>query len=159
MQKWLFTVSAAALLWACGNNDTHADHKSKAFQKHDLSPVEALYKEVMEGHDVGMAKIGVLNKSKIAVQQLLDSIQTNRLKVDTSYTNALQRSISSLEDAYKSMFDWMDYFKADSASDDETKRMQYLESEKQAVIIVKDKILNSIRQADSLLSEKVNSLK
>lgn len=75
-------------------------------------------------------------------------------KQDQSYLQTLTTLKDELANADKAMNDWMDGYKDDSAKGNESLRIQYLESEKDKVTIVKDMILHSMQRADSLLGKK-----
>lgn len=110
---------------------------------------DSLYHDVMQGHDVGMAKIGKVRKYIDQTQKAIDSI--NKLpKPDESYKRTLITLNDDLKTADSGMYAWMDKFRPDTLTDNKTLRIQYLESEKQKVEIVKENILNSLNRADSL---------
>lgn len=157
MKKLILLSSICFIFWACGNNE---DPKSKAYDQSNLSADEQLYKEVIEGHDVGMAKINTINKTKAQLVRMLDSIETNKVKISAEMKAGLNKAIADLDEANKAMFKWMEEFKVDSAADDVKKRIAYLTSEKVSVTIVKDKILNGLAYADSVtaafLSKKLD---
>lgn len=115
---------------------------------------DSLYHEVMQGHDIGMAKMGKLKRHLKEIQQELDSL--NKLpatKIDEDYQQTLIDLQEELNYADYSMFTWMGEFKADSAKDDKAKRLAYLESEKIKVEKVKEYILTGLQRADSLLKK------
>lgn len=115
---------------------------------------DSLYHDVMQGHDIGMAKIGKLKKHLKQVQDELDSLnKLPRVKIDRNYQHALIDLQEDLNYADYSMFTWMDEFEADSAKDDKSKRLAYLESERIKVEKVKENILTSVQRADSLLTK------
>lgn len=116
---------------------------------------DSLYHDVMEGHDVGMAKIGQLKKQLTRVEQYLDSMnKSSTQKSDLQYKQALLNLKEDLSYADNAMFKWMDEFDVDSAKHDKTARITYLESEKLKVTKVRDNILNSLKKADSLLDKR-----
>ena len=147
----LFIVMACCFTVAC--NERAADTPRKdGFSDKPVSRVDSLHHDVMEGHDIGMAKIGRLRKYMAQVQQQLDSL--NKLPVkqqDKQYQQALITLHQQLQDADKGMNTWMKEYEDDSAKDNETLRIQYLQAEKEKVNAVKVRILQSIHRADSLL--------
>lgn len=115
---------------------------------------DSLYHEVMEGHDVGMAKMGQLRDRQKRIQRSLDSIKKlSAQKVNPVLKQALLTVQEELSYADTAMFKWMEEFNVDSARDDKTTRIAYLESEKMKVVKVRDNILNSLKRADSLLNK------
>lgn len=134
-------VAIASLAIACGDQDT-PDKKAKAASLQD---------EVVEGHDVGMAKMLKLKRTRDTVDQKLDSLRNvPAAKIDSAYSHMLQQVRDQLIDAEAHMNNWMENFKLDSASDNLDARIKYLEGEKAEVTVVRDKILNSLQRADSL---------
>ena len=149
----LFIALTCLFLGAC-NNEPAATTRKDGFSNQPVSKEDSLHKEVMDGHDVGMAKIGRLRKYLAQVQQQLDSI--NKLPVkqqDKQYQQALAALQQELANADKEMNTWMEEYKDDSAKGNEALRIQYLQAEKEKVDIVKRQIFESIRRADSLLSK------
>lgn len=140
-------------LVACNDQsaDDAAANRKDGYTKVANNKEDSLYNEVIEGHDVGMARMGKLRKYSGSVQQALDSIA--KLPASAANTNlkqALQELHTELQQAQQGMNAWMETFNPDSASGDKTVRIQYLESEKIKVTVVKERILNSLQKADSL---------
>jgi len=138
---------------ACKNNSTDLSERKDGYTPVLKTKVDSLFHEVMQGHDAGMAKMNRLRKYLTQVKQQLDSISKLRpAKINQSYRQSLQKLKEKLEYSENAMFTWMEEFKADSAKDNEEQRLLYLEAEKRKVTKVRDHILNSLQQADSLLS-------
>jgi len=112
------------------------------------SPVDSLFHEVMDGHDAGMAKVGRLRKYSQQLAHQIDSI--TKSSNSSSNITELQRVKDSLDRAHAAMFEWMDGFKADTLTASTDRRMQYLQAQKTSVLLVRDRIMNSIRLYDSL---------
>ncbi len=113
---------------------------------------DSLFNQVLEGHDVGMAKYGKLKRSIAEVGRLLDSL--NNLpeeKLDPLYRKDLMDLQQELNGALKGMDDWMTGFVMDSAKDNPDQRIKYLESERDKVTKVREDILNSLQRADTVL--------
>lgn len=147
----LFIAIAALLIMACNNAATDTP-RTDGFSDKTLTKEDSLHKEVMDGHDVGMAKMGRIRKYLTQVQQQLDSI--NKLPVkqeNTQYVQALSALQQELKDAEMGMNTWMEEYQDDSAQNNESLRIQYLQAEKEKVQAVKTRILQSLQHADSLL--------
>lgn len=154
MKNLILLSSFCLLLLSCGNNaEDHSQHKSKAYDKSNLSEHEQLRQEVIEGHDVGMAKISTLNKTKEQLIRIMDSLESNKVKISEELKSSMQKAVADLDDAYKSMFKWMEEYKDDSAMNDIKVRMEYLTNEKVIIENVKEKIFTSLAFADSILAE------
>ncbi len=143
MRLKFLAITLMAFSFACNNAET----TDKPNPKED-----SLFNQVLEGHDVGMAKYGQLKRSISEVGRLLDSL--NKLpeeKLDPLYRKELMDLHQDLNDALKGMDDWMTSFVMDSAKDNPDQRIKYLESEKEKVTKVREDILTSLQRADSLL--------
>ena len=136
--------------FSCGD-PTH-EERTDGYSDKPKTKKDSLYHEVMEGHDIGMAKMGKLKKAITAVDQKLDSLgRQAKSAANESDRRSLIKLKEELEYADHAMFQWMEEFNLDSAINDDKKRIDYLESEKVKVIKVRDHILNSLSRADSLL--------
>ena len=143
-------IAIASLAIACSDGGSKVEEAANGKKAQE----DSLYSAVMEGHDVGMAKMGKLKRSLTQVQQKLDSVaKLPAAKIDTIYRNTLLSVQTALTDAEGHMNNWMDNFKLDSAKDNTELRIKYLEGEKATVAVVRDKILNSLQRADSLLRQ------
>ena len=141
-------------LLACGNENAHEEHQRKdGYTKVLKTRQDSLYNEVMQGHDVGMAKMGKISRLINAVRSTLDSLAAGqKQKVSASHHAALEKVLIDLRQAETGMYKWMEEFKLDSASGDSEKRETYLLSERSRVNKVRDDILFTIATADSLLA-------
>lgn len=139
-------IAFASLAIACGQGANSGVDK-KAVE-------DSLFNAVEEGHNVGMAKMVKLRRSREQMQLRLDSIgKLPAAKIDTVYRNTLLSVQQDLNDAETHMDLWMTNFKYDSAKDNIDLRIKYLEGEKVIVTKVRDKILNGLQRADSILRQ------
>jgi paraquat-inducible protein B len=147
----LFIAIATLFTIACNNNPTDTP-RTDGFSTKPQTKEDSLHHQVMEGHDVGMAKMGRLRKYLAQIQQQTDSL--NKLPVkqqDKQYLQALAALQQDLKNAENRMNTWMEEYKDDSAKTNETLRIQYLEKEIEKVNQVKTQILQTLQRADSLL--------
>lgn len=150
----LFIVIATLSAIACNDQATDTPRKN-AYSDKPVSKADSLRQEVMEGHDVGMAKTINIKRNIIQVQQKLDSLNKLPAKQqDKQYQQALMALHDALKRADEAMTTWMIEYKDDTLKDNETLRIQYLESEKVKVNTVKTQILESLQHADSLLKSR-----
>lgn len=149
----MLLVFAGITLIACNDaGRKESSDRKDGFSDKPVTKGDSLYQEVMDGHDIGMAKMGKLNKYSIEVQRLLDSL--GKLKApDAALRTRLQSLQKDLHEAQEGMNGWMEGFNTDSASAAETLRIPYLEREKAKVEQVKSNILTSLQRADSLLKK------
>jgi len=153
MHRLLIGLIITGIL-ACNDQADTATERKNGFTPEIKTKEDSLYHDVMEGHDVGMAKIGKVRKYLDQSQQALDSI--NKLpaaKTDTTYRRALTNLHEDLKYADYSMNAWMEEFKVDSGTGNNELRIQYLQSEKEKVNKVKEHILRSLQRADSLFKK------
>ena len=140
------------IIAACGEETTS--------RKDGFTPVlntreDSLFHEVMEGHDIGMARMSKITKYLNQIQKALDSItKLPAAKIDENYQQTLIDLQEDLNYAEYGMNTWMEEFKIDSAKENSEKRIQYLESEKLKVVKVKEAILESLQRADSIFIKK-----
>jgi hypothetical protein len=142
-------VSYIIVVGGCNNNNTTStDEKGKA---------DSLFREVMDGHNVGMAKMHEIEKAKTRATSLIDSLgklpQAAR-EASAQLKARLDTLVKDLDYADFAMNKWMEEFKFDSAKNDLTLRIPYLENERMKVTRVKEAILSSLGQADTLLRKK-----
>jgi Zn-dependent M32 family carboxypeptidase len=145
---FFFTAFASLVLVSCGNNET-----AKARPR---TLTDSLFKEVMDGHDVGMAKMRKLTQAQQQTQVIIDSISKLPAKAKQAaapYLAQLDSLKKKLEYAEFAMNKWMDEINIDSANDDTQKRVKYLTEERDKVNKVKEVILSSLAKADSLLKK------
>ncbi|MFT3826447.1 MAG: viral A-type inclusion protein [Chitinophagaceae bacterium] len=154
MKQWLL-IGVCAMVVACGDNaQNDADVRKDGFTPVLKTKEDSLYHEVMEGHDVGMAKMNKLMQAGKDVKQALDSLgKLPAKKIDTTFRNALAGLQQKLSYAEFSMDTWMQEFKIDSGKGNPELRLQYLEAERDKVTTVKKNILESLQLADSLLKK------
>jgi hypothetical protein len=118
---------------------------------------DSLLDEVMEGHNMGMAKMSKLNEAKNAIQQVLDSISrlsTNLQKSSAQYKMQLDSVFNRLTVANYAMEKWMSEFNMDSSLNNTEQRIKYLESEKIKISNVKDAMISGLQKADSVLKKR-----
>ena len=145
----MLTGLALALISCGGDSSNQKSPESKL--------ADSLYKDVMNGHDVGMAKMGRLTRAEQATRRLLDSIKNLPAKAQQAAEplriklDSLQKDLSYAEFA---MNKWMEEFNIDSALNQLDQRVEYLKSEKIKVSKVKESILNGLEKADSVLKDK-----
>jgi hypothetical protein len=139
----------AALACSCNNSTKQDPEKLKAKS-------DSLYEEVMDGHNIGMAKQSRLKALKQHAQNMLDSISKLPAAAQSAlspYKSRLDSLIADLDNSWNGMEQWMDDFKIDSAENNLEQRIRYLADEKLRVGKVKDAILGSLAKADSLLKK------
>ena len=138
--------------FACGNanhNQTHEEHNASIPKT--LS--DSLYKLVMEGHDVSMAKMGEIVRLKKEISQQKDSIAKLKTK-DKEKLTGLDTVFNHLVYAEKLMNKWMDDFNPDKAGATEEQKVSYFKKEQEKIDTVNVHIINSIDAAKKITAAK-----
>ena len=152
MKKLAFCTMVLPVIFAmsCGNDGEQT--------KRSKTQVDSLLDDVLEGHNIGMAKLGKLTRAEQTTKRLLDSIAKLPEKTRQA-AEPLKVKLDSLKSdlsyAEFAMNKWMDEFNVDSAIDNAKERIKYLEDEKLKVTKIKEAILSSLQKADSLLKVKI----
>ncbi|RYG30144.1 MAG: hypothetical protein EOO01_37175 [Chitinophagaceae bacterium] len=138
---------------ACTDQPSDDTSRKDGFTKTLKTRGDTLYHEVMEGHDVGMAKMGQISGYIKKVKASIDSLEKQK-SPDQKKLEVLKSVAADLNQADYSMNRWMEEFKIDSAKNNETVRLTYLEAERDKIARVKERILGSLQRADSLFQTK-----
>ncbi len=155
MRKIIFPLIAFTCLamTACKESS-----KKNTTKEEVLTPADSLMKEVNEGHDAVMPKMGKVRGAQKEIQRLLDSIATLPAKAQqgaASLKSRLELLVNDLNYADFAMDKWMTEFNRDSALNDMQQRIKYLADEKLKVNKVKEAVLTGLARADSLLKAKL----
>lgn len=157
MKKFIFCFGALITICLVACNDAANGHKGHGPGNEPKTQADSLMSDVMDGHNIGMAKMGKLTRAEQTTRRLLDSIAKLPAKARQAAEplktklDSLQKDLSYAEFA---MNKWMEEFNMDSAVNDAKQRIEYLGSEKLKVTKVKEAILNSLEKADSLIKDK-----
>jgi len=154
--KQIFPLAVVfSVVFAFSCNENHNGHSRDGESK---TRTDSLLNDVMDGHNIGMAKMGRLTRAEQTTRRLLDSIAKLPVKARQA-AEPLQGKLDSLQKelsyAEFAMNKWMDEFNVDSAVDNAKDRINYLEEEKLKVTKVKEAILGSLQKADSLLKDRI----
>ncbi|HKZ67819.1 MAG TPA: hypothetical protein VJ111_15745 [Chitinophagaceae bacterium] len=157
MKKVFVSFVFISIVCIISCNDSKTNHSGHKKNNEPKTQTDSLMKDVMDGHNIGMAKMGKLTRAEQTTRRLLDSIEKLPIKARQAATplkvklDSLQKDLSYAEFA---MNKWMEEFNMDSAVNDVQERINYLRSEKLKVSKVKEAILGSLQKADSILKEK-----
>ena len=152
MKKIFLLVSVVSILCSGCNNEVK-DNSAENLEK----VADSLFKKVMVGHDVGMAKDYALEKAIGRTQAAIDSINLLPLKTRNEaagYKQQLDSLMKDLSYADFAMDKWMKEMNWEPGSIEVNERIKYLELEKIKVDKVSEAILTSLARADSLLKRK-----
>ena len=154
----LFLLSSVIIMSGCNNsNNNRSSDQDTTQPKSKEAIADSLYDDVMDGHNVGMAKFVTLQKARAEANRLIDSLQklpAQAKQAAAPYKARLDSLVADLQYAEDAMNKWMDNFNLDSAKNDIEKRIQYLADEKVRVNKVRDAILESLQSADTLIKSR-----
>jgi hypothetical protein len=156
MKRTAWLTVLTLLFIACNNsgNKSLTDADSVNNNKPVKANSDSLMAEVMEDHNIGMAKMSRINESQKKIQRAIDSVAKLPPDVQansSAYKMLLDSTLSRLKYANEAMDKWMEEFNMDSASNNEDKRIEYLRAEKTKISKVKDVMISSLQKADSIL--------
>jgi hypothetical protein len=150
-------VAGIFVFIACNNSDKKQEDHSRHTTDVPKTQEDSLYADVMDGHNVGMAKMGKIRAMQNEVKRVLDSIATLPAKAKQAAAPLkakLDSVTADLSYAEMAMDKWMTEFNMDSAKNNIEQRIKYLTDEKSKVGKVKAAILGGLQKADSLLKAK-----
>lgn len=148
MKTVFFLFASSFILLSCGNQ---GQGKSASRVLSD-----SLFRDVMDLHNIGMGKIPKITKLRTEVAQRIDSLKKLPVaarKAAAPYMVQLDSLSKQLEVAEVKMNTWMTEFKTDSANNATEQWIRYLRDEKEKVGLVKELILSSLKNADTLLKK------
>ncbi|MBK6936689.1 MAG: lipoprotein [Chitinophagaceae bacterium] len=157
MKRLIFPFIILFILAACNNDKNHDGH-SHGSKEVPKTQADSLMTEVMDGHDVGMAKYGRLKEVEKQIKAAIDSVTKLPSKAQAAaapYKVQLDSVGKDIRSAIVAMDTWMQEFNMDSAVDNMEQRIKYLTDEKLKVGKVKEAILGSLQKADSLFKAKL----
>jgi len=148
--KQISKLLTLLLLMACNNSGTKSNDEVK-------TKTDSLRGEVMEAHNIGMAKMEKISEAQKKVQHAMDSISklpANLQKQSVGYKMQLDSILGRLKYSDYAMNQWMEEFNMDSEANNTERQIKYMESEKIKISKVKDAMISSLQKADSLLKAK-----
>ncbi|MFP4090031.1 MAG: hypothetical protein ACLFUB_08635 [Cyclobacteriaceae bacterium] len=151
-----FFLLPAFLIFLAACQEPATDKNSASATEESLSPEEAqedsLFKEMMSIHDEVMPKMDNIMRLKRSLRQKIDSLQQTQTQTNIP-TDSLQQLVQDLEEADDAMMNWMrsNDFEFEGMSHEEI--MEELRTERENIIVVREKMLNSIEQAQQALEQ------
>ena len=145
----VFITIAITMTVGCNNSSSN---KEPAV----TSVTDSLFDEVMKGHDAAMSKTNRISSLQKLVQRAIDSLDKLPSKMKRgaeTYKVRLDSLSAMLGGANADMDKWMQEFNMDSANNDQELRAKYLESEKEKIFKVREKMADALKIADSLLKK------
>jgi hypothetical protein len=146
--KHLLTAASVIILAACGTRGEHADHQDGSMT--DGNPNQALYDKVMDIHDEVMPKMEDIYRLKKELQEKIDG--TADMPLDRK--KELEDIISDLDSADHLMMDWMHHFNPLPDSVDQEAAREYLETEMEKVMKVRELTNEALDKAKSAGEKK-----
>lgn len=132
----LLIICASIVLINCSSKTEHSDHDPNQSDESAADANEALYDEVMKIHDEVMPKMNDIYKMK---EELKKQIADAPNMVDEK-REELEAKIANLEEASRSMMEWMREFNPPADSLGEETVREYLEGQLESVKKVRETI-------------------
>ena len=151
MKKIFSAIIFIALMMACNNSDSGTKKSAEEIK------ADSLEKDIDQLHGSAMGRNMQLRDVQKKVEAALDSISklpANLKSAASPYQSRLDSLLNRLKYADYAMETWMGEYKFDSFNNDVQKRMQYLESELSKIQKVKQAIVSSLQNADSVLKKE-----
>lgn len=148
MKGLVHLLLLAILLSGCGDAAKESSTNNNAAIP--VTSSDSLYRAVMEVHDVAMARMGEIIRSKARLQQRADSIKALK-EPDTAAVAALETAAKDLDYAEELMNEWMRAFDPDTAGETEAEMLAFYTKEKEKVDTVKAKIFRGLERSQELL--------
>lgn len=155
---FVLIIMVAIIAGACNGGNKKSNTGNANDNKMTQASTDSLEQEVMDGHNVAMAKYGKLKAMMKESQRLLDSIAALPAKTKQAadpLKTKLTGLLEDLQSAKANMDKWMDEYNMDSAVNNLELRIKYLTEERLKVSKIKEAILNGLQKADSLLKAKL----
>lgn len=152
--KNIVLVLAAISMFACDSsqqdNQAQQTYEETQLETQLETRQDSLLSEVMVIHDEVMPEMGRIYRLQKELTQVIDSLETEgtAAAIPVDSLKALSAQLKAADDA---MMNWMrsNDFQFEGMEQEEI--MEELQSEKENIIVVRDKMLNSIRQAEETL--------
>lgn len=143
---FIITSCLAVSCNTSGTSDSDAQQHNASIPK---TQSDSLYKATMEGHDIGMAKMGEMIRYQNLLKQKADSL--SRIKSKDNQIGMLDSALQNLNRAEEQMNQWMQQFEPDKAGETEAQKILFYKSEKEKIDSVNASILQSIDKAKKAL--------
>lgn len=145
--KGLIYVCLLIALLSCNDTAKNPTNNNAAIP---TTGSDSLYKAVMEGHDVAMARMGDIVRYKTLLQSKADSLKA-AANHDTVLLAGFETTVKDLDYAEELMNKWMREFEPDDAGTTEPEMVAFYTKEKEKVDTVKVRMFRSLDKAQELL--------
>jgi hypothetical protein len=144
--RFISFILLSCVVLSCKNNTSGDAEPAKSLS-------DSLLQQVIDGHDVAMPKMMKLERLEKEAQSELDSLKKQSATKNAARIAILDSTVKSLNYADVAMHEWMEGFKYDSLKGNEPARIDYLKIQLESVNKMKEVVLSSIKQADSVLAQ------
>lgn len=135
MKNIILTICILLGIQACHQNKKEQDQ---------------LLKEVMDIHDEVMPQMGSLRSLSKGIKLKLDSLEESSTNVDDQTRQKMKAAIKKLDEANKSMMEWMHQFEQIKEGTPHKEVLNYLNRQKQLIEEVRDNMLTSKKESEEL---------
>jgi len=146
MQKFLYILALIALI-SCGKSEHQHDAATDTAQSDN--PNKVLLDQIMDIHDEVMPKMQDLYNLKQSLQE-----KAGVAGISSEEKKSLEDMMATLDSANTAMMDWMHNFQPLPDSADQEKAREYLESEMERVMKVRELTNETIEKAKSVTTKK-----
>lgn len=147
MKNLLYILALVALV-SCGKSGEH-QHDAATESAQSDNPNKVLLDQIMDIHDEVMPKMQDIYTLK---QSLQDKASAAGISADEK--KSLENMMASLDSANTAMMDWMHKFQPLPDSADQEKAREYLESEMERVMKVRDLTNETLEKAKAIDTKK-----
>ncbi len=147
MKKLLYILALIALV-SCGKSGEH-QHDAATDTAQTDNPNKVLLDQIMDIHDEVMPKMQDLYNLKQSLQE-----KAGVAGISAEEKKSLESMMATLDSANSAMMDWMHNFQPLPDSADQEKAREYLESEMERVMKVRELTNETIEKAKSLSTKK-----
>lgn len=137
------------LTMACNPSGTSESRTQQNNASIPKTQSDSLYKETMDGHDLGMAKMGEMIRYQNLLKKSIDSF--SGIKNGDKQISILDSALQQITRAEEQMNRWMQGFEPDKAGNTEEEKIRFYTSEKEKIDSVNASILQSIDRAKRVL--------
>lgn len=148
--KNIVLMLAAVSMFACDSSQQGSQTQQTPEETRLEARQDSLFNEVMAIHDEVMPEMERIYRLQKKLNQVIDSLETEGAAVPVP-VDSLRELSAELKEADDAMMNWMRSNDFQFEGMESKEIMEELESEKKNIIVVRDKMLNSIQQAEEVL--------
>lgn len=150
MLKIFYVLIVSGIVVSCNSNYSSGSQDQQHNSSIPKTPSDSLYKQTMEEHNLGMAKMGEIVRYREAITKRKNSHGASQGK-GTGIAPVLDSTLQALNMAEEEMNRWMQSFDPDKAGNTEPEKENYYRKEKEKIEAINTSILESLEAAKRVL--------